>query len=61
VAKIKVDDYEADIFYDKISNTFRLGVNVNNSLTMIHVPLELGPTIQKLKEAIDDVHRTQSH
>jgi hypothetical protein len=61
VAKVKVGDYEADIFYDRTSDEFKLGVSIDNSPTVIHVPLQLGPTIQKLKEAIDDVHRTQSH
>lgn len=61
MAKVMVRGYEADIFYDRTSDEFKLGVNLDNSARVTCVTLQLGPTIQKLEEAIDDVHRTQSN
>lgn len=61
VVKIVVRGYEADLFYDRTSDEYKLGVNLDESAKVTYVTLQLGPTIQKLEEAIDDVHRTQSN
>lgn len=61
MAKVMVRGYEADIFYDRTSDEFKLGVNLDDSARVTFVTLQLGPTIQKLEEVIDDIHRTQSN
>ena len=59
MTKVKVGDHWADLFYDKVTKQYILGASIETRL--VYVPVCLISTIQKLKEAIDDVHRTQSH
>lgn len=59
MGNIEVGNYRADVFYDKITKQYMLGVNVGFKL--VYVPVCLESAIQNLKETLDDLHRTQSN